>query len=275
MNIQFYIPHPLLQQLVSYFMTFEAKMDAGTASTVCPFPPTPQHCIYFYVNDPVQTQKAGTPHFITKPPSITVGPQLTRVNIDIGRNHKMLCVAFHPAGLYRLLGTPMHQLFDEDYDSSLLLGNGIGQLNQQLKEAVNPLQLKILVENFLLKKIQAAKKTLPFDLAMQELVKTDGNTPIEKIAALSCLSLRQFERTCKERIGIPPKLFARLTRFSKAYRLKESQTGLSWTSIAYECGYFDQMHLIRDFKEFAGTTPTIMQHEIIASPLRLQCNHNW
>lgn len=254
-------------------MVFEARMDGPGSSNSCPFPPTPQHCIYFYINDPVQTQKAGQEVFVTKAPSIVVGPQLTRVNLNIGQNHKMICVAFHPGGLHRLLGIPMHRLLDEDVDSSLLLGSQIDQINEQLKVASNSAEGMTVIENFLLKKIQHAKRLLPFDLAMQELVKQDGNVCIDKIAALSCLSLRQFERTCKDRIGLPPKLFARLTRFSKAYRLKESQTGMSWTSIAYECGYFDQMHLIRDFKEFAGSTPSLMQGEILAAPVRLQANH--
>ena len=45
---------------------------------------------------------------------------------------------------------------------------------------------------------------------------------------------------------------------------------MSRISIAYKCGYFDQMHLIRDFKDFTGTTPTLMQGDILAAPLRLQ-----
>jgi AraC-like DNA-binding protein len=62
---------------------------------------------------------------------------------------------------------------------------------------------------------------------------------IEKIASLSCLSIKQFERKCKERIGMNPKLYGRILKFSKAYRLHEGFPHLSWTKIAYEAGYFD------------------------------------
>jgi transcriptional regulator GlxA family with amidase domain len=82
--------------------------------------------------------------------------------------------------------------------------------------------------------------------------------------------MRQFERVSKERIGVPPKLFARLVRFSKAYRLRERLPLLSWTSIAFECGYFDQMHLIRDFKEFAGVAPGVIEKALNNTPVRLQ-----
>ena len=89
---------------------------------------------------------------------------------------------------------------------------------------------------------------------------------------MSCLSLRQFERVCKQRIGMPPKLFARIIRFSKAYRLYENSAYKNWTSIAYECGYFDQMHFIRDFKEFTGVTPRIIEKELGELSVRLQAS---
>lgn len=254
-------------------MIVAADLNHIEHSVICPFPPTPQNCIYFYINDPVQAQKIGKELFTAKAESIVVGPQLTRVNLELGKNHLMLCVAFHPGGLYRLLGMPMKHLFDDDVETGLLFSEAeISSINQQLKEAVSWLTMKNIIEYFLLQKIHRIKTLLPFDFAMKELVKSDGTMSIEKTAALSCLSLRQFERTCNERIGLSPKLFARLVRFSKAYRLKENQQHLSWTSIAYNSGYFDQMHMIRDFKEFAGVTPTFMEHELTTTPLRLQAN---
>ena len=129
-----------------------------------------------------------------------------------------------------------------------------------------------IVERFLLLKIKKLKQALPFDKAMLELLRLNGNVSIEKIASLACLSLRQFERVSKERIGLPPKLFARLIRFSKAYRMRENFPLLSWTQIAYECGYFDQMHFIRDFKQFAGVAPGILEKELENTPVRLQAD---
>lgn len=38
--------------------------------------------------------------------------------------------------------------------------------------------------------------------------------------------------------------------------IKELQPELNWTNIAYDCGYYDQMHLVRDFKMFSGATPS-------------------
>jgi transcriptional regulator GlxA family with amidase domain len=80
------------------------------------------------------------------------------------------------------------------------------------------------------------------------------------------VSLRQFERQFLERIGTSPTTFIRQARFAKALRLKRTHPALNWSSIAYECGYFDQMHLIRDFKQFTSATPTSFKN-FVAAPL--------
>ncbi|RZK67983.1 MAG: AraC family transcriptional regulator, partial [Pedobacter sp.] len=84
------------------------------------------------------------------------------------------------------------------------------------------------------------------------------------------LSMKQFERTCKERIGMNPKMYARIVKFSKAYRLREAFPQLSWIQIAHESGYFDQMHMIRDFKVFAGVNPSVIEQQLLLTPLRMQ-----
>jgi len=47
--------------------------------------------------------------------------------------------------------------------------------------------------------------------------------------------------------------------------MKEQPPGISWIKVAYECGYFDQMHLIRDFQEFAGVSPSVIESELLNS----------
>lgn len=251
-------------------MIVHAQVDPAAPSVVCPYPPTPQNSLFFYINDQIKMQQEGTETFILQPRSVIVGPQLNRVSIDVDHDHKAVRVGFHPGGLHRLLGLSLAEMIDGSYDAEDVFGNEMKELNSKLQEAKSFDAIKDVVEQFLLQKAKAIKELLPFDRAMLELVQSEGNVPIEKIASLACLSLRQFERVSKERIGLSPKLFARIVRFSKAYRLRESFPNISWTKIAYECNYFDQMHLIRDFKQFAGVAPGIIEKELDSSPIRLQ-----
>jgi AraC-like DNA-binding protein len=270
MQTKFYTPHIMLREFINCIMIVHVEVDPAHGPVISPYPPSPQNSLFFYINDPIKMQKDVQSAFILQPRAVVVGPQLNRVTLDINRRHKAVRVGFHPGGLYRLLGVSMGKMVDESYDATDIFGAELQELNERLQEAAGFDAIHLLIENFLLKKLSTLKRALPFDMAMLELLRLNGNIPIEKIASLACLSLRQFERVSKERIGLPPKLFARLIRFSKAYRLRESCATLSWTNITYECGYFDQMHLIRDFKEFAGVAPGVIEKELANIPIRMQ-----
>jgi transcriptional regulator GlxA family with amidase domain len=79
---------------------------------------------------------------------------------------------------------------------------------------------------------------------------------IPRLAALSGLGARQFERQFRSTIGIAPKLYGRMLRFDRAMDLRLSAPGASWTAISQEAGYFDQSHMIRDFRAFSGDAPS-------------------
>lgn len=148
-------------------------------------------------------------------------------------------------------------------------------INEQLQNTPSLEEGKNIVEQFLLKKVTSLKGILPIDSALGMLLSYNGTMTIEKTASFSCLSLKQFERKCKERIEMNPKLFARILKFSKAYRLHESCPQLNWTQIAYDAGYFDHMHMIRDFKTFAGVNPSVIEQQLLSTPLRMQKDLNY
>jgi AraC-like DNA-binding protein len=261
----FFVPHPALRNHISHIMVVEARHDQ-TVLKFSPFPPTPQHAIHFYPRDPViaNDHKKGN---WKQSESIIVGPQVSQVNIATGAHHIIVSVAFMPGGLHRLLRVPMEELYDEPYDATLLLGREIAEVNEQLKYEHSALAMKNVVERYLLRKLNYCS-FLPWEHAMK--VQLQGNLSIESAASLACLSLRQYERRSKEIMGYSPKIFSRLIRFSQAYRLKERQPQLSWTKIAHMNGYFDQMHLIRDFKDFTGAPPGAISKQISNAPALLQ-----
>jgi AraC-like DNA-binding protein len=83
----------------------------------------------------------------------------------------------------------------------------------------------------------------------------DDGHGLDEAAAAANLSVRQFRRRCAELTGISPRHLARILRFRKACQMAGQATRPDWAGIACDAGYFDQAHLIRDFREFAGATP--------------------
>ncbi|MES2374180.1 MAG: AraC family transcriptional regulator [Bacteroidota bacterium] len=270
MEVKIYIPHPALQEYVLNISTVNVTLPKGLNNVVTPYPPTPFQSLIFYCNDPISMGRIDSMDFDKQPLSVVIGPQFSRVNIKVESRLSAIRVDFLPGGMYRMLGIPMHELFDGGFDALYFFNTEMKCINEQLQNTSSLAEGKTIVEEFLLKYLKNSKQILPFDSALQILLTHNGDIAIEKIASLSCLSIKQFERKCKERIGMNPKLYARILKFSKAYRLRETFPHLSWTKIAYEAGYYDQMHMIRDFKVFAGVNPSTIEQQLLSTPLRMQ-----
>lgn len=270
MEVKIYIPHPALKEFVLNISTVNVILPEGINDVVTPYPPTPFQSLMFYCNHPVSMGRIEEGNFEKQPHTVLLGPQLSRVNIKVHRQLSAIRVDFLPGGMYRMLGIPMHELFDGGFDALDFFGPEMRGINEQLQNIFNLEEGKNIVERFLLIQVSGLRGIVPFDSALRILLNNSGNMPIEKTAQLSCLSIKQFERKCKERIGMNPKMYARILKFSKAYRLHEACPQLSWTQIAYEAGYFDQMHMIRDFKTFAGVNPSVIEQQLLFTPLRMQ-----
>ena len=270
LKVRIYIPHIALQEYILNISTVDIVLPKGINEAISPYPPTPFQSLIFYCNNAVSMGRVSENEFQKQPLTVLLGPQFSRVNVKVFEHLSAIRVDFLPGGMYRLLGVPMNELFDKGYDACDFFGADMRLINDQLQHIKNLEDGKDIVERFLLNKIKNLKEILPVDFALRALFNNNGALDIQNAASLSCLSIKQFERKCQERIGMNPKLFARILRFSKAYRLHETSPQLSWTSIAYDAGYYDQMHMIRDFKVFAGVNPTVIEQQLLNTPIRMQ-----
>lgn len=92
--------------------------------------------------------------------------------------------------------------------------------------------------------------------AWQRLLITAGGVPIGRIAKEVGWSHKHLIAKFKQQVGLPPKTAARLVRFDQVWHRVDGHRQRDWGQIAADSGYADQAHLIRDFRQFTGTTPT-------------------
>lgn len=267
-------PHPFLQPLIKMVLVKGVMPWENDSKKVYSYPPTPVNCIIFYLGSPIRAKKLGESSFEQQPSCLVVGPQLTPVEIELSKDHRAVMIGFQPGGLFRFLGIPMSEIFDDGIDGCYILDNEISHLIDQLRETQKPEEINMKVQAYFLKKIMEIQDLLPFDQAVRKLMHTESFMVMDDVAGKACLSLRQFQRKCHERLGMPPKLYARIARFSKAYRMFEANQQLTWSHISHQCGYFDQMHFIKDFKEFAGVTPGLMSKKLDDSGMMFQAPMN-
>ncbi|MDZ7757759.1 AraC family transcriptional regulator [Rhodohalobacter sp.] len=267
---QLFEPHPILQPLIKMVLVKGVVPWEDDSIKIYSYPPTPVHCIIFYLGSPISARKFGEDTFERQPDCVVVGPQLTPVEIELSKDHRAVMIGFQPGGLFRFLGIPMTEIFDDGIDGFQILDKEISNLIDELREIEQPEEVNARVQMYLLKKMQSTRDILPFDRALRKLQKAGNLYTMDDIARDACLSLRQFQRKCHERLGMNPKLYARIARFSKAYSMFEANQQLTWSHISHQCGYFDQMHFIKDFKEFTGVTPGLMSKKLDDSGLTFQ-----
>lgn len=114
------------------------------------------------------------------------------------------------------------------------------------------------VQAFLLKQMTTKEeKGASLQNVIASIVRSGGQTSVDSLASNLGISGRQLERRFLNEVGLGPKLLCRILRFQQVFRAVE-RADRNWAEIAADCGYFDQAHLIRDFRQFAGQTPAVL-----------------
>ena len=168
----------------------------------------------------------------------------------------LLGIRFKPGGIRAFTRVPVSEFLNSMVPADLVLGKGTHSWEALLSEEKEDLARVLTLDRLL----QAARQDPPAEWAVLQaaLGLLRGNTEEPSTLALCQQSgwyYKKMERAFLQSVGYTPKYFHRVVRFNKAVRLMNNRREESLTGIAYSCGYYDQSHFIRDFHQFAGTSP--------------------
>ena len=223
-------------------------------------PPDADQSLFFYPRSKVSAESHQSNELRESPSSIFVAQQTTRMNVHFGLDHLVIQVCFRPGYLYQLLNKfPIQDFQGKELDAELFDSRGIVKLNEQLQETNNYLLMIEFIERYLLKQLAYVNvEILPIDRAIDFLKHSTAPVSLDWLADQACLSTRQFERNFISRMGMTPKFYARISRFDRAFKTKLKNPEMGWLQVAYNCGYFDYSHLMRDFRQFAEVSPSML-----------------
>ncbi len=264
--------HPALRSLIKHIVIIEADFGNIPVSIEGNFMPSPKQAMFINLYTRFKSKKSGENNFNTVTSCTLIGAQITPFKLLVEESHKAVSIIFQPGGLNRFLNIPMTELFDNGYSARDVIGREIEELLDKSHNTISIDELNSVVQLYFLRKLSQIKEPLPIDFALQHLL-ANHNANIDRLAGMACMSICNFERKCKERLGMPAKMYARIARFHKAYKILESKPTVSWTDLAYGAGYYDQMHFIKDFKEFSKLTPTLVYKEL--SEKHMQFQFDW
>jgi AraC-like DNA-binding protein len=181
-----------------------------------------------------------------------VGLMTTPLVTETTAGQRYFGVRFRP-GMAAAFIRPAAELNDRTEPLENIWGAAARQLNQRLADLTAADDMAQVVETFL-------RPADPPDAAQRALWRVgEAGVSLDDLASDSGLSTRNFRRVCLERAGVSPKYLQRILRFRAAVSMIHSLANRgaqpSWAQLASACGYYDQAHLIREFQQFAGSTP--------------------
>ena len=141
-------------------------------------------------------------------------------------------------------------------DLTSVWGRGAGELEEKINEALSPEECVAIVESELGKLLSANRK---FDEivegASQMITAGRGLASIDDVSRTLSVSARRLERRFQDRFGLTPKFFSRIVRFQNLLGVLREERKENLLGTALSFGYYDQAHLIHEFKEFSGKSP--------------------
>lgn len=188
-------------------------------------------------------------------PIAVIGPITWRsARIVIQGHVQALAVVFEPFGFHALFGVPVSPMADIGVEGHALLGGSVSVLYQRLGNTDRFEQRVRILDDFFVRRLATLRRAPPAALGLKNLISSARPIQITDIVKQTGISERQLERMALQQIGMSPVMMRRIARFQRALRVKVA-SGRPWTDIAHAAGYYDQMHMVRDFRELAGATP--------------------
>lgn len=166
-------------------------------------------------------------------------------------------IRLKPEALLKLFNVPVAALFSNFTCLDTFFGRDMSCFTDKVYEAKTIGERIAVTESFLLKQLKTTTEQRNYlEEATRLMRHNTGNLSIEELSEQLYVSTRQLQRSFKEQYGVSPKTYMRILRFRKAYvYAMQVDDNFSWADVTYECGYADQAHFIRDFKQFAGSLP--------------------
>lgn len=256
MPIHKYEPCALLRgciQLFWYRCNYNGAAPAGLKEAILP-----DGCAHLVINlseNKVHLfEQIDDDRITTLSGSVFCGPRSSPYAVLLTAS-AVIGVLFRPGGAFPFLSMPAKEFHNAQLPSELVFGARAAEVRGRLIAATTVREKFALLEMFLVRHLRSS---LPLHRAVAYAVRVFENEPSQTVSDMLArigLSERRFSSVFSEQVGLTPKLFHRVQRFQKAITALALKREIDWARMAQEAGYYDQAHLIHEFRAFSSITP--------------------
>jgi AraC-like DNA-binding protein len=248
-------PHPELEPLIRYYwiLNFEQISIPDMAQQAL----AEGVELMFNLGDPIEMKTNTSSTKTVKHVSIS-GPLTKPMRLKANGRVDIFGVCFRAGGAYSFFSYPAYELTNGLSDAQELWGNkGRGLVEQFFNSCLTPKDRVDYLDRYFLKQLE--QNNLQDDRvaeAIHTIESQNGLVSVDEVAKNTGISNRHLERKFKERVGLSPKQLSRSLRFKHFVSCKLKNPEVSWLDTALDCGYYDQAHMINDFKHYTGLSPS-------------------
>ncbi len=201
-----------------------------------------------YDNDTLQPNADYTKVWIS-------GMHKNYISISAHEQSSMFVVQFKPSGAYPYFHQPLENITEQVVPAENVLGKDVLQLRDDLVEAADATAKFALAEKWLNERYKADHEP-PSEL--KQVITQLQEQPVSNLNHILDIypkTQKQLIDSFKKYVGLTPKYYQRILRFNELLQKMQQKEKVSWTDIAYSCGYSDQSHFIKEFRHFSGFNP--------------------
>src|SRR5215813_10535805 len=189
------------------------------------------------------------------------------------QHESIMGVHFKAGGAFPFLGIEASELTNAHASLADLWGSPAIELRERLCTAATLEQRFRIMEDALRARLHdVTTRQQQVKIALNMFAMGGIEALVRSVSRELALSQRRFIQMFRTQVGLSPKVFCRIQRFQHA-RILAEKFEADWSELAMRCGYFDQSHLINDFKEFSGSTPRIYSVQQYHKDALLKDNH--
>jgi AraC-like DNA-binding protein len=221
-----------------------------------PEPVLPDGCveIVFDLRDKFLTYSSDNTT-IEQPRSMVAGQLTSRIMIGPSGDTEMFGIRLQPHAAFSILGIAMNEIRDRIVDLADVMTAGFESTIFDRLSTATSFEERIAIFEAMFINREKARADRELTECLTLMIGSDGAVLVSACAERLGWSERRLERAFQEQIGMGPKIYSRIIRFKSFLNAVESGRP-SLLDRALAAGYHDQSHMIRDFRHFAGMTPT-------------------
>lgn len=249
MRLQLYDIIPILRPYIKMLCT----MDCNEDSDMRHIRVLPDTCVELFIN---YTSKAVAMIDNKLHQKSIVTFRMSRpMDVQMRKGAGCLAICFNPGMAYKFFKVPMHLLTDTTVPLSDLWDGLAAELEDKLAGLYSNKDRVKTAQQYLVQQLTTDRRDLQVDYCLSQVRLSSASISVGRLSAEIGLSQRQLLRSFQEKIGLSPKEYLRVSRFTHSLQHLKKYPRISLTEVACQSGYYDQAHFIRDYKEYTGYSP--------------------